>query len=368
MNAPEKRRPNHALRDERERRCWTQEYVAEKIGTSAVNISRWERGITYPTPYYRQKLCELFDLGPDVLFSYEPAKLEWQNGRGAKATFTSTFFFNVPLTDPHEFYGRISEWMTVRDRLRKRSSTSIVGVRRIGKTWLLTYMAFIAAQKFGSRVQIGYVDASMPSCSTLEGFLIEALKALKVPVEQLAVTPPDLLLMEQIIKKKLEGQQTPVLCIDEFESLCKCRGFRLDFLEHLRALTQIGFVLVTASKRPLIEVVDDVMGTEGQTSPFFNVFEQITLNPFSQREAEQFVCEKGTQAAFNEQERAFLLRYGQQERQQWPPLRLQLVGEMLEMDKMLAQQGEPERYRPQDPSYWEVFEKRLCEKYRGVVR
>jgi hypothetical protein len=174
--------------------------------------------------------------------------------------------------------------------------------------------------------------------------------------------------VEQIIKKKLEGQQIPILCIDEFEALCKCRGFCLDFLENLRALMQIGLVLITASKRPLIEVVDNVMGAQGRTSPFFNVFEQITLKPFSHQEAERFADEKGAQAGFNAQERGFLLQYGQQGRQQWPPLRLQLVGNILEMDKMLAREGDPERYRPQDPSYWQEFETRLNEKYRGVVR
>ncbi len=370
MNAPEKDkgRPNHALKCERQRRNLSQEDVAEKIGTSAVNISRWERGVTSPTPYYRQRLCELFDKNFDVLFPSLSAELEQHNGRETEATFGSTFFFNVPLTDPREFYGRVYEWVTARDRLQKRSSTSIVGARRIGKTWLLTYIALMAAQNFGSRVQVGYVDASMPSCNTLEGFILEALTALKVPVEQFATTPLDLFLVEQIIKKKLGGQQIPVLCIDEFEALCKCRGFCLEFLENLRALTQIGLVLITASKRPLIEVVDNVMGAEGRTSPFFNVFEQVTLNPFSRQDAERFADEKGAQAGFDAQERGFLLQYGQQERQQWPPLRLQLVGNMLEVDKMLARTSDPERYRPQDPSYWQDFETRLNEKYGGTVR
>src|SRR5713226_1776422 len=48
------------LRRERELRSWSQEQVAEKLGTSAPNVSRWERGKTFPDTYYRQKLCELF--------------------------------------------------------------------------------------------------------------------------------------------------------------------------------------------------------------------------------------------------------------------------------------------------------------------
>src|SRR6516162_7027651 len=52
---------NHALRRERELRGWSQGYVAERIGAPSPSyISRWERGVTIPMPYYREKLCRLF--------------------------------------------------------------------------------------------------------------------------------------------------------------------------------------------------------------------------------------------------------------------------------------------------------------------
>ena len=52
--------PNRQLRQERERRCWSQLEVADLIGTTSLNVSRWERGITFPTPHFRQELCTLF--------------------------------------------------------------------------------------------------------------------------------------------------------------------------------------------------------------------------------------------------------------------------------------------------------------------
>jgi tetratricopeptide (TPR) repeat protein/transcriptional regulator with XRE-family HTH domain len=48
------------LRQEREQRGWTQSEVAERIGSTRINVGRWENGITVPGPYYRQKLGELF--------------------------------------------------------------------------------------------------------------------------------------------------------------------------------------------------------------------------------------------------------------------------------------------------------------------
>jgi tetratricopeptide (TPR) repeat protein/transcriptional regulator with XRE-family HTH domain len=55
------------LRHERDQRCWSQEEVAEKIGTTALNVSRWERGVTLPGPHFRQQLCALFDKTPSEL-------------------------------------------------------------------------------------------------------------------------------------------------------------------------------------------------------------------------------------------------------------------------------------------------------------
>ena len=54
------KQPNARLRFEREVRGWTQQYVAEHLGTDMNIVSRWECGERKPGPYYRQKLIELF--------------------------------------------------------------------------------------------------------------------------------------------------------------------------------------------------------------------------------------------------------------------------------------------------------------------
>ena len=59
--------PNQKLRHERERRAWSQQEVADKVGTTPLNVGRWERGITSPGPYFRQKLCEVFEKTPQAL-------------------------------------------------------------------------------------------------------------------------------------------------------------------------------------------------------------------------------------------------------------------------------------------------------------
>ena len=60
MNSTSSKSPNLRLKRERESHGWSQEDLAEKIGTTQKIVSRWERGESRPLPYYRQKLIKLF--------------------------------------------------------------------------------------------------------------------------------------------------------------------------------------------------------------------------------------------------------------------------------------------------------------------
>jgi tetratricopeptide (TPR) repeat protein/transcriptional regulator with XRE-family HTH domain len=56
----EERMTMHPLKAERELRGWSQAKVAEAVGSTPRNVSRWEKGQTLPHPYYREQLCLLF--------------------------------------------------------------------------------------------------------------------------------------------------------------------------------------------------------------------------------------------------------------------------------------------------------------------
>jgi transcriptional regulator with XRE-family HTH domain len=59
--------PNERLKRERELRGWSQGDIAEKIGTDQKVVSRWECGRSRPSPYFRQKLCELYGKNAEEL-------------------------------------------------------------------------------------------------------------------------------------------------------------------------------------------------------------------------------------------------------------------------------------------------------------
>jgi hypothetical protein len=268
----------------------------------------------------------------------------------------AVFFFNVTnLPSSQEFFGREMDRETLLNRTAGRQATSLVGPRRIGKTWLIQYLLLTVPRRLGPRYRIGYLDATAPGCVTVAGFVTTALKELNIvlPVSG----GPNLLALERAVEDLRKRGYSPVLCIDEFERLSNSSIFDYDFFSGLRAIAHAGLGLVVASKSPLIGIVDDAVGT----SPFFNIFEQLTLEPFYRQEAETFIQVKGQQAGFSAREEAAMLRYGQIEEEQWPPLRLQLVGKLL-LESMLMQQ-----YQPDNEQYWQKFQQRLEDKYQGAV-
>ncbi len=65
--------PNRLLKQARELRGWSQAKVAKEIGTDATTVSRWERGLFFPTPYFRERLCVLFSKNTEELGLLESA-------------------------------------------------------------------------------------------------------------------------------------------------------------------------------------------------------------------------------------------------------------------------------------------------------
>ncbi len=67
MRYPEEFVPNERLRRARSLKGWSQAEVAEQVGTSFEMVSRWERGVTVPSIYYRERLCAVLGQTPEEL-------------------------------------------------------------------------------------------------------------------------------------------------------------------------------------------------------------------------------------------------------------------------------------------------------------
>src|SRR3954469_23574339 len=59
--------PNTLLLNERLQHQWSQKELAELVGTTIINVSRWERGITTPSAHFRYQLRALFGKSEEEL-------------------------------------------------------------------------------------------------------------------------------------------------------------------------------------------------------------------------------------------------------------------------------------------------------------
>lgn len=59
--------PPSPLRRARAARGWSQRQVAEAVGTNRFTVTRWELGLAFPSPHFRQQLIRLFGLAPEAL-------------------------------------------------------------------------------------------------------------------------------------------------------------------------------------------------------------------------------------------------------------------------------------------------------------
>lgn len=126
--------PNSHLRVAREKLAWSQQELAERIGTTYVTISRWENGTIFPSPYFRQKLCEIFDKTPAELGLIPPPYVFKIN--------------NIPNVRNQYFTGREHLLALLHERLSIERTAALIqaqalyGLGGIGKTQTATEYAF----------------------------------------------------------------------------------------------------------------------------------------------------------------------------------------------------------------------------------
>ncbi|WIG58442.1 MAG: hypothetical protein OJF49_001188 [Ktedonobacterales bacterium] len=144
--------PNLYLRQARAEQCLSQDELAERLGTTQVTISRWERGLTRPSPYYRRKLCEVFDLTPAALGlvadEHEEGDLAGE-GRDATVSVAALPRIHEPtmLIPPLSPYGLVGREALVETLARRLcdllpgAAYALYGLPGAGKTALAIMLA-----------------------------------------------------------------------------------------------------------------------------------------------------------------------------------------------------------------------------------
>jgi len=213
------------------------------------------------------------------------------------------FTFGNPIKDPARFHGRESEIRQIVNRLLSSAheSTSIIGERRIGKTSLLYHLGHPeVSARLGltpDKFCLVYVDFQGLTDITPTRFWQRVLKkmsrsvcdeSLKPSIETLSNQEAiDLFDLEDLFQASQDKGLTVVLMMDEFEYITQNPNFKNDFYGGLRALAiHHGVALLPATRRELVDLCysDEIKG-----SPFFNIFANVVLRPFSAGEVDEMI-------------------------------------------------------------------------------
>jgi len=239
---------------------------------------------------------------------------------------TNPFTFGNPINEPERFIGRKAEIRQILNRLLSSAheSTSIIGERRIGKTSLLYYLSNPEIAEAHGLVPdqfcLFYVDFQGLTDITPQRFWQRVLgkmaksicdDSLKPVIESVIKQNKfDLFDLEDVFEKTQDHGLTVVLFMDEFEYVTQNQNFKSDFFGGLRALAiHHGVALVPATRR---ELADLCHSEEIKGSPFFNIFANVVLRPFSRAEVNELLDSytKESGQSFDQADRDFIWNLG----------------------------------------------------------
>ncbi len=203
------------------------------------------------------------------------------------------------VKDPAMFFGRKEELKRIRERLRKGDCTSVVGLRRVGKSSLLYQLAHQTDELPEGIVAI-YLDLQDAVHHQPLGLLNSALKRLNERLNDRYDLPPpksmSLGAFSTAVKQIAADDFRPALCLDEVEELTDRDAFDDDFFEALRSLgNQRLLAYVTASG----ESLDVLIEQGGRSSEFYNLFANLDLAGLNDAAARALLTEPFRTAGFS---------------------------------------------------------------------
>jgi tRNA A-37 threonylcarbamoyl transferase component Bud32 len=208
----------------------------------------------------------------------------------------------VAIKEPAHFVGRARELSKIFSRIgaSRPQSISVVGDRRIGKSSLLHYINNPEVRaRYLDRCDsyaFCFIDLQQKRRLTLTEFFKElfALLANELRDEGLRSLEARFDSVRELLERfKRDGCKLVVL-FDEFDAITTNRAFDLEFFSFLRSIANnYDVAYVTSSARDLQELCHTQLIAD---SPFFNIFTNVFLRPFSRTEAMELIARPSAEA------------------------------------------------------------------------
>jgi WD40 repeat protein/transcriptional regulator with XRE-family HTH domain len=204
------RRKQNNLRFERKQRGWSQEDVATRIKSHAKTVSRWERGLSIPSPYYQQELARIFDKDvQDLALLDEPEQKSQDDPQhdGPRQEDWS----EAPPSGP--FYGRKRDLTMLKQWIINEHAGVVLisGVGGIGKTSLVRTLAKKIHASFSSTFW-----CSLQTAPPFREFVVRYIQLI-APLQHLDM-PEEQNNQVTYFLTWLQGQHS-LLILDNFESV-----------------------------------------------------------------------------------------------------------------------------------------------------
>jgi tRNA A-37 threonylcarbamoyl transferase component Bud32 len=198
------------------------------------------------------------------------------------------------IRDPAQFYGRQRELAFILNRIgaERPQSVSLVGERRMGKSSTLFHLTarhvqerFLPGKK---PLGIVFLDFQQLRNITLDEFFALLCPSIQAVYRELSDSgPPGYTAFQRQLDELKKQGRALVLLLDEFDAVTSNPAFSREFYSFLRsAANHYAVAYVTSSK---IELQRLCHSAEIADSPFFNIFSNLHLRPFSAEEALELI-------------------------------------------------------------------------------
>jgi WD40 repeat protein/transcriptional regulator with XRE-family HTH domain len=205
---------NRRLRYERQRRGWSQEKLAERVGSTAKTVARWEGGRHVPTPELQQRLALAFETSIEALGLLAAGQ---EVVSSPHALHHNERWEQAPRVQ--RIYGRERELAQMRRRVGAQGCRliAVLGLGGVGKTTLAVALATQVEASFDALFWCSLKNA--PQLTTVLGECIELLMRRQpdVALPTLPTAEEDLLTCLLTFLRR----QRCLLVLDNFEAVMR---------------------------------------------------------------------------------------------------------------------------------------------------